>query len=484
MPKHFRYRSLDDLQKDIDKLGLNNEIPLETDLSPLWNPVQFGSRTIGNSIAVNPMEGCDGQLDGSPDELVFRRWRLFGEGGAKLIWGEATAVLEEARANTRQLWLNDQNVGSFEKLLEGTRSAHKKVYGSNDDLVVGLQLTHSGRYSYKKPLIVFHDPAVDPVTWVDKKRKIPITNDYPILSDSDLSRVEDAIVNTALLAWKVGFDFVDIKQCHRYLLSELLAAKLRKGPYGGSLENRTRLVRNVIGRIREETNDQLLLASRMNVYDGIPYITDVDSGQGIPRLPYPEPCLAGFGVDANDPLNENLAEPVAISGLLRDAGVQMINVTMGSPYYNPHLGRPAERSPVDGYEAPEHPLFGVARHFRATTAIKNACPGLNIVGTGYSWLQKYMVNAGAANIRDQRVTIMGSGRGALAYPDFAKDISEHGEMLSKKSCITVSYCTALMRGKHNALGQFPVGCVPRDKTYADIYKEMIHTTSKPPPPKN
>ena len=157
----------------------------------------------------------------------------------------------------------------------------------------------------------------------------------------------------------------------------------------------------------------------------------------------------------------------------------MINATMGSPYYNPHVGRPAERSPVDGYDAPEHPLFGVARHFRAVAALCRAHPGLNIVGTGYSWLQKYMVNAGAANIRDNRVTIMGSGRGALAYPDFAKDVAEHGEMIRKKSCITVSYCTALMRGKHNELGQFAVGCVPRDKIYADIYKEMLDTAPEP-----
>ncbi len=479
MPKHFRYRSLDDLQQDIERLGLNDEIQLTEDLDPLWRPVRLGARTIGNSMAVHPMEGCDGHLDGSPDELVLRRWKMFGEGGAKLIWGEATAVLEEARANTRQLWLHEGNAASFEEMLTQTRSAHRAIYGRDDDLAIGLQLTHSGRYSYRKPLIAFHDPAVDAVTLVDKKRRIPVTPDYPVLSDAELGRVEDALVHAAVLAWKLGFDFVDIKQCHRYLLSELLAARLREGAYGGSLENRTRLVRNVIGRIREETNDELLLASRMNVYDGIPYITDPDTGSGTPRSPYPVPFLSGFGVDVNDPLSEDLSEPVAVAGILREAGIRMINVTMGSPYYNPHVGRPAERSPVDGYDAPEHPLFGVARHFRAAAAITRAHPDLNVVGTGYSWLQKYMVYAGAANIRDSRVTIMGSGRGALAYPDFAKDLAEHGEMISKKSCITVSYCTALMRGKHNELGQFAVGCVPRDKIYADIYKEMLDTAPKP-----
>ena len=478
MPKYFRYRSLDDLQKDIDQLGLQDEIQLTEDLDPLWRPVQIGTRTIGNSMAVQPMEGCDGDLDGSPDELVFRRWRLFGEGGAKLIWGEATAVMEEARANTRQLWLHEGNAVSFEQLLTQTRLAHREIYGHDDDLLIGLQLTHSGRYSHRKPLIAFHDSAVDPVTLVDKDRKIPITSEYPVISDSELAQVEDALVKAAVLAWKLGFDFVDIKQCHRYLLSELLAARMRDGAYGGSLENRTRLIRNVISRIREETSDELILASRMNVYDGIPFITDPDTGKGIPKSPYPVPYLSGFGVDTDGPLVEDPSEPVAVAGLLKDAGIQMVNVTMGSPYYNPHIGRPADRSPVDGYNAPEHPLFGVARHFRAAAAITEAHPGLNVVGTGYSCLQKYMVNAGAANIRGNRVTIMGVGRGALAYPDFVKDLAEHGELASKKGCITVSYCTALMRGKHNELGQFPVGCVPRDKIYADIYKEMLDTAQK------
>ncbi len=475
MPKHFRYRSLEDLQEDITRLGLQDEIRISEDLSPLWNPVSFGNRTIGNSLAIHPMEGCDGHLDGSPDELVYRRWERFGAGGAKLIWGEATAVQEDARANTRQLWIHDDNVSDFENLVLRTRIAHKKSIGRDDDLIVGLQLTHSGRYSYRKPLIAYHDPAVDPATLIDKKRKIPVPPDYPILSDGDLKRVEDALVHAAVLAWKAGFDFVDLKQCHRYLLSELLGAKMREGEYGGSLENRTRLVRNVIGRIREATDDQLLLASRMNVYDGIPYKTDPDTNEGIPREPYPIPYRSGFGVDEQSPLKEDLTEPLAVIGLLREAGLQMINVTMGSPYYNPHVGRPAEKAPIDAYETPEHPLYGVARHFRCTAAIQQAYPDLNIVGTGYSWLQQYLINAGAANIRDGRVTIVGSGRGALAYPDFVKDVNDTGEMIRKKVCITVSYCVALMRGKHNELGQFASGCVPRDKMYAEIYKDMLKT---------
>lgn len=475
MPKHFKYRSMEELQADIDAHGLEDDIRLSDDLSPLWKPVRFGDRTIGNALSIQPMEGCDGTLDGAPDELVYRRWERFGDGGAKLIWGEATAVTEEARANTRQLWLHDGNAGAFETLLKRTRAAHRAACGTDDDLIVGLQLTHSGRYSYKKPLIAFHDPAADPVTMVDKKRKLFVTDDYPVLTDEYLEKLEETFVRAALLAWKVGFDFVDIKQCHRYLLSELLTARSREGKYGGSLENRTRLVRNIIGRIRAATDDRLLLASRMNVYDGIPYRMNPETSKGEPRAPYPIPFQSGFGVDPLHPLREDMTEPVQVVGMLKEWGVKMVNVTMGSPYYNPHVGRPSDTPPTDGYEAPEHPLYGVARHFRCAAAIRKAHPDMVVVGTGYSWLQQYLINAAAANIGDGRVTIAGAGRGAFAYPDFVRDARTNGAMERKKVCITVSQCTALMRGKHNELGQFASGCVPRDRLYAQIYKDMLRT---------
>ncbi|SVE22630.1 uncharacterized protein METZ01_LOCUS475484, partial [marine metagenome] len=219
MPKHFKYRSLEELQKEIYTLGLQDDVQLTDDLSPLWHPIQFGDRTIGNRLSINPMEGCDGTPDGGPDEFVYRRWKRFGEGGAKMIWGEATAVLEEARANKRQLWIHDGNASDFEDLLKQTRSAHRERFGDDRDLVVGLQLTHSGRYSYRMPLLAFHDPAADPVTLVDKKKKLPVTDDYPVLTDSYLERLEDEFTAAAVLVWKAGFDFVDVKQCHRYLLS-------------------------------------------------------------------------------------------------------------------------------------------------------------------------------------------------------------------------------------------------------------------------
>ena len=473
--KHFRYRNIDALRAEIAELGLS--IRLEDKIERLCEPIKIGHMVASNRFGIHPMEGCDCTLDGKPSELTIRRWERFGSGGAKLIWGEATAILDEAKANSRQLAINDETASAIESMLNITRTAHHKAFGQNAEAIIGLQLTHSGRYSYQKPLIAFRHPVVDKVTLLDKKRKIAIPDDYPVLSDDYLERLEDIYVEAAKLAWKMGFDFVDLKQCHTYLLSELLAAKTRKGKYGGSFENRTRFIRNIIGKIRAEVGDDLILATRLNVYDGVAYMEDPATTLGTPRE-FPTPYPYGFGVDEENPPGEDMTEPIKLVGMLKTAGIKLVNVSMGSPYFNPHVGRPFERPPIDGYETPEHPLIGVDRHIRLTSEIQRAYPDLAVVGTGYSWLQNYLVNAGEANIRDGRVSIVAVGRGALAYPDYAKDTLENGEMTKSKVCVAVSYCTALMRAKANPQGQFATGCVPRDKIYAPIYKEAEKTLVK------
>ena len=473
--KHFRYRDIEDLRQEIAKLGLT--IRLADRVENLFQPVQIGHKTAGNAFGIHPMEGCDCTLDGKPSELTVRRWLRFGAGGAKLIWGEATAILEEAKANSRQLEINDYTANSIEQLLTLTRDKHKEIFGANEEVIVGMQLTHSGRYSYKKPLIAFRHPVVDKVTLVDKKKKIPIPEDYPILSDDELERLEDRYVEVAKLAHRIGFDFIDLKQCHTYLLNELLAAKTREGKYGGSFENRTLFIRNIIGKIRAEVGDRLILASRINVYDGIAYMPNPNTNMGTPRET-PTPYPYGFGVDENNPPQPNMSEPIKLVGLMKESGVKLVNVSMGSPYYNPHIGRPFERPPIDGYETPEHPLVGVDRHFRLTADIQQAHPDLPIVGTGYSWLQNYVVNAGEANVQDGKVRFVAVGRGSMAYPDYVKDTMESGQMAKNKSCVAISYCTALMRAKDNPLRQFPSGCVPRDRFYAQIYKDAEKTLTQ------
>lgn len=468
MARYFKYKSLDELQADAAARGL--EIALSENFAPLFEPVAIGPLRAGNRLVVHPMEGCDGTLDGRPDELTLRRWERFGAGGAKIIWGEATAVVEQGRANPRQLWLHEGSAAAFEDMLRRCRAAHHDACGSDDDLIVGLQLTHSGRYSFQRPLPAFHDPVLDPRTVADKATGRTIDADYPLLSDDDLKRLEDAYLAGANIAFHIGFDFVDIKQCHRYLLSELLAAKMRPGEYGGSFENRTRLVRNVIARIRDEVPGAVV-CSRFNAYDGVPYRANAQTNVGEP-CDFQVPFGSGFGTAEDDPLREDLIEPLQLVGRLRDLGVPMVSVSMGNPYANMHVVRPFEYPPVDGYETPEHPLEGVARHFRIAAALQAAYPEMVVVGSGYSWLQGFFPHAAAANVRDGRIAAVGVGRAALPYPDFARAIAAGGALESKRVCRTFSYCTALMRAKHNALGQFPTGCPPFDKeVYGPIWKQ-------------
>jgi 2,4-dienoyl-CoA reductase-like NADH-dependent reductase (Old Yellow Enzyme family) len=478
MARYYKYKSADDVVADAAALG--HSLEMSDAFAALFEPVQIGSLRAGNRFAVQPMEGCDGDRDGHPDELTYRRYVRFGAGGAKIIWGEATAIAEEARMNPRQLWINEKTAASIGKMLDDCRAAHRDACGDDGDLVVGLQLTHSGRFSYRRPLIAMHDPLLDPLT-IDKSTGKRVDDSYPLLSDDDLRRIEDQYLAAARLAHRIGVNFVDIKQCHRYLLSELLASKTRPGEYGGSLENRTRLARNVIMRIKDELPG-LTVAVRMNAYDGIPYVGMGDEFIGKP-VRHELPLLSAFGTNPANHLEEDLAEPLAYAGWLRDWGVELINISAGNPYANPHVVRPAEFPPVDGYHAPEHPLIGVLRHFRIARQIQQAVPEIPIIGSGYSWLQDFAMHAAAAQVSRGDVAIIGMGRATLSQPDFAKILQETGRLERKRVCRTFSYCTNLMRTKDHPLGQYATGCPPFDKeVYGPIWQEAEAKLKKKLPP--
>lgn len=475
MARYFKYKTPADLATDANSLG--HDIRTTDDLSVLFEPATVGGRTVGNRFLIHPMEGCDGTLEGLPGELTLRRYQRFGSGGAKVIWGEATAVCDTGRMNPRQLCLTDQTASGLEQMLRVCRQAHREAIGSDDDLLVGLQLTHSGRYSFRRALPATHDPILDPFT-IDKSTGKRLDDSSPLLSDDDLRRIEEQFVEAARLAHRIGYDFVDIKQCHRYLLSELLASKNRPGDYGGSFENRTRLARNVIRRIRAEL-PELLIASRFNAYDGIPYRGEGEDFIGRPCR-HELPLATAFGTDLNNHLWDELTEPLRLARELVEWGCGLLSVSMGNPYANPHIVRPAEFPPVDGYHSPEHPLDGVARHFRITGQIQSAVGDVPVVGAGYSWLQDFAPHAAAANLADGNATFAGFGRATLSHPDFVQSLTEHGHLNRRKVCRTFSYCTGLMRAKHNEQGQFPTGCPPFDKeVYDPIWEEAKATRPAP-----
>jgi 2,4-dienoyl-CoA reductase-like NADH-dependent reductase (Old Yellow Enzyme family) len=473
---HFKFHTPEDLEAECRRQNL--PIRLDADLSVYDQPFTVGGFQVGNRWCVQPMEGCDGSTSGAPGELTFRRYVRYGAGGAKFIWGEAAAVIDEGRASPRQLLAVREHASGFAQMVQNCRQAHRQTFASDDDLFLGLQLTHSGRYSYRRPLIAFHDPLLDPRTFADRARGLMVDADYAPLSDDYLRRLVDHYVAAAKVAQQAGFQFVDIKQCHRYLLNELLAARLRPGPYGGSFENRTRLAREIITAIRAEVPG-LLIVSRMNAFDGLPYQKAVATALGEPGR-WQAPVISVWGTRVDNPLEPDLTEPKQWIAEMHRLGVVCVNVTIGNPYASPHLLRPFEYPPPDGYETPEHPLVGVARHFSVTEELQRACPQMPLVGSGYSYLQEFLPQAGAANLRAGRVTFVGVGRASLSQPDFASQVHKHGHLDRKRVCRTFSYCTALMRSKHNELGQFATGCPPFDK---EVYGPIWDEAKKKPEPR-
>jgi NADPH2 dehydrogenase len=431
--------------------------------SPFARPIEVDGLRVGNRFCILPMEGWDGTSDGAPSELTRRRWRNFGQSGAKLIWGgEAVAVRHDGRANPNQLVINARTQPAIASLRDGLVAAHRERFGANadGDLLVGLQLTHSGRYArpdvYDRPAPL----AASAHHLLD--RRFP--NGVRVIEDEELARLENDFAAAARLAREAGFAFVDIKACHGYLGHELLGARGRRGPYGGSLENRTRFMREVIERIRAEIPG-LQIVVRLSVFDMVPFRKRAD-GVGEPEpadtrhAPGDSPLVPGFGVVASDDrLSDALDESRAVLRMLEGLGVRWICATAGSPYYNPHIQRPAMFPPLDGYEPPEDPLRGVARQIQATALLKRDFPALTFVGSAYSYLQEWLPHVGQHNLREGLCDLVGLGRIVLSYPDLPADVLAGARLRRNAFCRTFSDCTT---GPRMGLVS---GCYPLDPFY-------------------
>jgi NADPH2 dehydrogenase len=437
--------------------------------SPLAHPYALKDGfTIGNRFCIQPMEGWDGTSDGLPSELTIRRWEHFGQSGAKLIWGgEAVAVRHDGRANPNQLVINRQTCSALRSMRQRLVSEHERRYGSSADLLVGLQLTHSGRYSrpnrkdLAEPVILYRHPYLDP--------RVGVTSDELILSDDGIQQLIRDYIQAAELAAEAGFSFVDLKHCHGYLGHEFLSAYTRTGPYGGSFENRTRFLRELVRGIRVRVSG-LRLGVRVSIIDTIPFAPGSDGiGTPVKRL---DNRSFWFGVDPHDPLKVDLTEPGKFMQLLQDLGIELVNLTAGSPYYNPHIQRPALFPPSDGYLPPEDPLVGVARQINVTAALKQRFPGLCIVGTAYTYLQEWLPNVAQYNVRTGRVDFAGLGRMVLAYPEMPADMLAGKPLQRKRICRTFSDCTTAPR---KGLAS---GCYPLDKFYKNSEDAKILEAAK------
>jgi NADPH2 dehydrogenase len=401
------------------------------------------------------MEGWDGTPEGEPSELTRRRWRHFGISGAKLIWGgEAVAVRAEGRANPNQLLIGPAKQTGLACLREHLVSAHRERFGPNADadLYVGLQLTHSGRFARPhvkdrpEPLVAYNHPLLD--------RRFP--GGVRLLTDDDLDRLVDDFVSAARLAQGAGYQFVDVKHCHGYLGHELLSARRRPGRYGGGLENRTRFLRDVVDGVRASAPG-LGIAVRLSVFDTVPYRKD-PSGRGVPEVS-PEGYDSAFGLLAGEDLDAALEDARALLRMLEEKGVRWICTSASSPYYTPHVQRPALFPPSDGYSPPEDPLRGVARQIEATAKLKSDFPRLVFVGSGYSYLQEWLPHVAQHAVGTGRVDLVGLGRMVLSYPDLPADVLEGRTLRRKAICRTFSDCTS---GPRMGLVS---GCFPLDPFY-------------------
>ncbi len=432
MHERFRYGTGNDLFQKATELGL--ELPWSDDISPLLMPFDLNGCKVSNRLVVQPMEAHDSENNGSPSELTRRRYLRYASGGSGIIWFEAVSVVREGRSGPHQLWINKLNFDSFARLNDEVR---KHASNQAPDPILVIQLTHSGRYSkpegVPRPQVAAPNPILD--------RTPPV-----ILTDDDLKRISDSFVESARFAYRSGFNAIDLKACHGYLVIDLLAAKTRKNSIFGGEETgrRFRFLLETIDRIRDYV-PEIMITTRLG-------ISDLYAG--------------GFGVAAYG--EPDFTESLQLVEQLASRGIGLLNITMGSPYHNPHVSRPYD-TPVPGSKVPgEHPLEGVIRMINGTAMFRERFPGTAMVGSGWSYLRQFAPCVAAAVIGSGRATFAGFGRNSFAYPSMPLDLMNTGKADPKKICITCSGCTRLIRNLR------PGGCVIRDREiYGSELKKMI-----------
>jgi len=428
----FTYKTLDDLRAAADKLGL--QIPISEDLSVLAEPTALGSSglKLDNRLIVHPMEGFDTTEDGAPDTLTMRRYERFAKSGASMGWCEAISVCEEGRSNKHQMWIHKGNLDAYKRMVD-------MFHETSGGKPIIAQMTHSGRFSAPEgtlhPLVLYKNPLFD-------KTKFHDIDDIPLVTDDYLDSLIEKYHEATALAVEAGFDGIDIKACHKYLLGETLAAYERDGKYGGSFENRTRLFRTIIKNTADAFGDKVFLASRFNLYDAMEY-------------PY------GFGCSREDFMVPDFDEIGALVTEMENLGISCINITMGTPYLTPHINRPHTLGGV----IPEDPLIGADRMIKYTGELQKRFPNIALVGAGYSFFREFAPYVAAGAIKAGLTTLVGFGRMAFAYPDFASAMLS-GTFDRMKSCVTCSKCTELMRTHH------ATGCPVRDRElYLEPYRK-------------
>lgn len=438
--ERFHYKTLEDVKAKAAELGLT--LPFAEDTHALATPLTVRNIPFPNRMGIAPMEGADSLPDGSPSDYTTRRYVKEAVGGAAIIWFEAISIVEEGRSSQTQLLLTKDNLAAYQKLTVAVKEAGMKANGYAPYLI--LQANHSGRYSNPDnkpaPMIAYRHPELE---------QYRIADDSCIVSDDYLKGLEEKFGEAAALAKQAGFDAVDIKSCHGYLLAELSSAYTRPGPYGGSYENRTRLLKNAILAAKPYEDDSFMVTARLGIYDGYAY-------------PY------GFGVSEGSGLTPDLTEPIRlVAELHRDYGLDLIGLTMGNPYATTHVTRPFD---AGKYPPDEHPFEGLARMIHGIGAVKKAVPGIAVLGSAPTYLRQFADLYAAGAVEQGLCDGMLFGRMAFADPDFANELLHTGRIDPGRVCLTCGKCGDLIRAHK------PTGCVIRDsKTFMPFYREFLES---------
>ncbi len=435
--ERFHYKTLSEVQAKAAELGVF--LPFAADTRALAQPLTVQGVTFANRLGTAPMEGADSEPDGSPGEYTRRRYLREAAGGSAVIWFEAVSIGEEGRSSRTQLLITEKNLDAYRRMNDAIREAGLRANGYAPFLV--MQANHSGRYSNPDnrpaPLIAYRHP------WLEQFRA---ADDSCIVTDDYLQRLEERFGEAAKLAKDAGFDAVDIKACHGYLPAELLSAHTRPGRYGGSYENRTRLLKNGIRAAKAQEGDGFLVTSRLGIYDGYAW-------------PY------GFGVREGGGLEPDLSEPIRlVRELYEEEGLRLINLTMGNPYATTHVTRPYD---AGKYVPEEHPFEGLARMIGGIGAVRKAVPGMAVLASAPTYLRQFADLYAAGAVEQGLCDGMLFGRMAFADPDFANEIVKKGRIDARRVCLTCGKCGDLIRAHK------PTGCVVRDPgTFLGFYREF------------
>jgi len=425
------------------------EIEFQEDLSPLWEPLDAGDLTLPNRVAIQPLEAADATSEGLPTRHTLSRYLGYAEGCAGMIWFEACSVdFPQARTHESMLMISEGNVEKYRKLVKRVKERSRRSLaeaGFSGVAPMVLQLSHGGRFrkdmSADSPVIANNIPKLDEARGIG-------CGVGRVISDEELDELRGTFVKAASLASRAGFDAVDVKACHGYLLNELLASFTREGRYGGeALENRSRFLLDTIRGILEETS--ITVTSRLSAYDGVPH-------------PY------GFGASKKHSSGLpgfDASEPIRLLREMTREGVKLVNISIGNPYFCPYVSRPF--ATAEGGGGIEHPIKGVERHFKVVEELKQAVPKMFFIGSGYSWLRNYSLNAAAHNIMSGFVDVAGWGRLAIANPGFPLEAYKKGELSATKVCTSCSSCIRLLRS------EIRVGCVVHDNNARKRFEKQL-----------